>query len=113
MDGEGALQGQVPEPHFTPICPGGGAGWTLDPMWPGNLPGVVSYDVELGQVDGSWTWMGTLTGPADPADPTPQAASLRGLPASTVWTVRLVAVDSEGGRTVGPPAAVAAPPQGC
>jgi len=113
VDGEGALQGQVPEPHFTPICPGGGAGWTLDPMWPGNLPGVVSYDVELGQVDGSWTWMGTLTGPADPADPTPQAASLRGLPASTVWTVRLVAVDSEGGRTVGPPAAVAAPPQGC
>lgn len=113
VGGEGGLAGQVPEPHFTPICPGGGAGWTLDPMWPGSLPGVVSYDVELGQMDGSWTWMGTLTGPADPSDPAPQAASLRGLPASTVWTVRLVAVDAEGGRTIGPPAQVAAPPQGC
>jgi len=112
VDGSGPLA--VPAPIYAPYCPAAGAGWALIPAWPGSHPTVAYYDVEVGQLDGTWVPHASLTGPATIGDPPEQVAGvISGQPSGATYTLRLVAVGSDGARTAGEAVTVTAPAAPC
>ncbi len=111
-DGSGEFS--VPAPIYAPYCPAAGAGWALIPAWPGSHPAVAYYDVEVGQLDGTWVPHASLTGPATIGDPPEKVAGvISGQPSGATYTLRLVAVGSDGARTPGEAVTVTAPVGPC
>jgi hypothetical protein len=104
-----ALAASLPAPkvEFASTCPAPGAGWLLQPVWPGDIVGLVKYEVEIQSLDGSWSQLAPLTTADALWD------SLSAQPANATYTVRITAAMSDGSRTVNAPAVISAPPTPC
>ena len=104
-----ALAASLPAPRveFAPTCPAPGAGWQLQPVWPGDIVGLVRYEVEIQSLDGSWSQLAPLATADTPWD------ALTAQPANATYTVRITAAMSDGSRSVNAPAVVSAPSAPC
>jgi hypothetical protein len=99
----------VPAPavNFTPACPAPGSGWTLVPNWPGDLPGISAYQVQVMGADGTWAPVASFTS-ADMA-----AAAIAGQGPSVTVTVQIVALMADGSVSPGAPTALITPSTAC
>jgi len=97
----------APVVAYTAICPVPGAGWEMVPTWPGDIEGLVEYDVEMLITD-SWV---SLTGWKNAAEET--SAILHGQPANATYTIRMTAVLTDGSRSVNSATPIAAPADPC
>ncbi|MEQ1872742.1 MAG: nuclease-related domain-containing protein [Ilumatobacteraceae bacterium] len=104
-----AVMNALPAPlvQYTAICPVPGAGWELVPTWPGDIPDLAEYDVEMLITD-SWV---SLTGWKNAAEDT--SAILHGQPANASYTIRISAVLLDGSRSTNTPTPVTAPATAC
>ena len=96
-----------PAVAFNSTCPAPGSGWQLSPVWPGDLPGLVRYDVEIRNPDDTWTALPAVTNPQNPE------ASLSGQPANAAYTLRLTAVLNGDSRVPSEPTIVLSPATDC
>jgi hypothetical protein len=97
----------APAVRFDAVCPTPGAGWQLTPVWTGDPTGVLHYDVDVQNLDGSWAAL-------QPIEAASQSwASLLAQPPNTAYTVRVVAVMSSGGRSAATSMTVTTPPTAC
>jgi len=71
---------------FAATCPTAGSGWRLSPVWPGDVSGLVRYEIELQNLDATWTEMPAIESPLTPW------SSLVGQPANAAYTMRITAV---------------------
>jgi hypothetical protein len=97
----------APAVVFSPVCPSPGGGWQLQPVWPGDLDELVQYDIELQQLDGTWTQLDPL-----PSATTPWG-SLVGQPPATSLVIRITAVMTDGSRSISRPTDVVTPATAC
>lgn len=97
----------APTVQFSPLCPAPGAGWQMQPVWPGDLAGLAQYDIELANLDGTWGALAPL-----PTADTPWG-SLVGLAPGTTLTIRITAVMTDGSRSINQPTAVVTPGESC
>lgn len=105
----GPLAAALPAPlvSFSPVCPSAGSGWQLLADWPGDIPGLVQYDVELQGGDGAWTMLTPLVSSAV------TIASLEAQPPNSTLTLRITAVMSDGSRSINQPTAITTPTSAC
>ena len=61
-----AVDVAAPPVAFVPLCPAVGAGWQLQPQWPGDLANLRQYDIELQNPDGTWLALEPLATPQTP-----------------------------------------------
>ena len=92
---------------FSSVCSVPGGGWQMRPTWPGDVPGLVRYDIELLNLDGSWVDLPAIESPLTPW------TALNGQPAYAAYTVRLTTVTEDGGRLAGEPTQIVAPATDC
>lgn len=97
----------APVVAYTAVCPGPGAGWDMVPTWPGDIEGLLEYDVEMLITD-SWV---SLTGWKNATEET--SATLHGQPANASYTIRMTAVLADGSRSVNTPTPVTSPADSC
>lgn len=97
----------APAVAFVPLCPAAGAGWQLQPTWPGDLDNLQQYDIELQNADGTWTALAPLATPQTPW------GSLSGQPAGVSLTVRITAVMTDASRSISTPTVINAPAEAC
>ncbi len=102
-----ATSGVTPKVEFSFTCPAPGAGWQLLPVWPGDLVGLVQYEIEIQSLDGTWSQLSPLVTPHMPWD------SLRAQPANAVYTVRIAAAMSDAKRSMNAPTVITTPPTTC
>ncbi|MBI4935977.1 MAG: NERD domain-containing protein [Actinobacteria bacterium] len=100
----------VPAPavNFTPACSAPGAGWTLVPNWPGDLPGMFAYVIQIMAPDGTWTPHFSFATPAEAP-----AAAIAGQGPSVTVTVQILAVMADGSVSPGAPTALITPATAC
>ena len=55
----------APSVGFATTCPASGHGWTLTPTWPGDLPDLAEYVLEVRSLDGSWRRQGVFASPGE------------------------------------------------
>lgn len=92
---------------FTATCPAPGGGWQLTPIWPGDVPGLVRYDVEVQSLDSSWRPLEAIVDAQSPW------TSLSSQPANAAYMVRVTAVVTDSANVVSDPTVVAAPATPC
>ena len=97
----------APVAAFDAACPVEGAGWELQPLWPGDATGLARYDVEIQSLDGSWSNLPPIESAAAPWD------GLDGQAPGATYTVRITAVMTDGSRSAGEATVIAAPATGC
>ena len=97
----------APPVAFVPSCPAVGAGWQLQPQWPGDLADLQQYDIELQTADGTWIALEPLATAQSPW------GSLVGQPPGTALTVRITAVMTDASRSISTPTVVTAPAEAC
>lgn len=97
----------APTVAFSPLCPALGAGWQMQPVWPGDLAGLVQYDIELAGPDGSWVALAPL-----PTASTPWGSLVGQSPGNTL-TIRITAVMTDASRSINQPTTVVVPPESC
>lgn len=96
-----------PTVGFTATCPTPGGGWQLTPIWPGDVPGLVRYDVEVQNLDASWRSLEAIVDAQSPW------TSLLSQPANAAYMVRVTAVVADAANVVSDPTLVAAPATVC
>jgi len=96
-----------PSVAFTATCPAPGGGWQLTPDWPGDVPGLVRYDIEVQSLDSSWRPLEAIVNAQTPW------MSLTGQPANAAYTLRITAVVANDARVVSEPMIVTAPAADC
>jgi hypothetical protein len=86
----------IPSPtvRILPTCPTPGQGWSLVPTWPGDVAGLDHYTVELQQVDGTWTLVGTMAN-ANAA----LGVAVTGQQSNVTVTLRMTAVLTDGSQS--------------
>jgi len=92
---------------FTATCPAPGGGWQLTPIWPGDVPGLVRYDVEVQNLDSSWRPLEAIVAAQSPW------TSLSSQPANAAYMVRVTAVVASSANVVSDPTVIAAPATVC
>ena len=92
---------------FTATCPTPGGGWQLTPIWPGDVPGLVRYDVEVQNLDNSWRQLEAIVDDQSPW------TSLSSQPANAAFILRITAVVADAASVVSDPTVVAAPATVC
>lgn len=97
----------APTVQFSPLCPAPGAGWQMQPVWPGDLAGLAQYDIEMANPDGSWVALTPL-----PTASTPWG-SLVGQAPGTTLSIRITAVMTDGSRSINQPTDVVTPAESC
>jgi hypothetical protein len=97
----------APAVSFTAQCITPGAGWDWIADWPGDLPNLQFYDVEVQNPDGSWSPLAPLTSSAV------TAVSVGGQPPGTTITLRITAVMADGSRSVNQAVAFTSPASPC
>lgn len=97
----------APVVSFTAQCITPGAGWDWIADWPGDIPNLQYYDVEVQNPDGSWSPLAPLTSSAV------TAVSVGGQPPGTTVTLRITAVMVDGTRSVNQAAAFTSPASPC
>lgn len=97
----------APAVGFTPACAAPGAGWTLIPNWPGDLAGLGSYQLEMQQADGTWSPVAAFS-TADTS-----GAVIAGQGPNVSLTLQIVAIMSDGSKSVGAPTVVITPATAC
>lgn len=107
LDGPLAASLVAPTVAFTPSCPAPGAGWQLVPVWPGDVPGLVRYDVELLNLAGGWSPLKALEQPVQPW------VDLVSQPPNVTYTLRFTAVMEDGSRSLNAPTAIITPATAC
>lgn len=107
LPGPMALNLPAPSVAFSPICPAPGAGWQMMPIWPGDLPGLERYEIDLQNLDGSWTALKSVESPQT------SWGSLLAQPANAAYTIRITAVMVDGSRSVNSPTIITTPPAPC
>ena len=75
---------------FSASCPSAGVGWSLRPVWPGNMVGLAWYDFAFQNFDLSWTQFSVMTAP-DASSYTPTA-----IPAANSRQIRIRPVFTSG-----------------
>lgn len=105
----GSLAAAVAPPvgSFQPVCPAPGSGWHITPAWPGDLAQLANYMVEQQSLDGTWIALAPITSATAPWD------ALSGQAPGARYTLRVVAVMTDGSRSEGAAVAVAAPDTAC
>ena len=101
-----ALGADAPSVAFTATCLAPGVGWSLAPVWPGDVPGLVRYDIELQNLDASWSKLPSIDSPLG------VWTSLVGQVANAAYTMRITAVLTDGS-VVSEPTIITAPPADC
>ena len=96
-----------PAVGFTATCPAPGGGWQLTPIWPGDVPGLVRYDVEVQNLDSSWRPLEAIVAAQSPW------TSLSSQPANAAYMVRVTAVVAGSANVVSDPTVIAAPATVC
>lgn len=104
-----AVMNAYPAPlvQYTAICPVPGGGWELVPTWPGDIPDLAEYDVEMLITD-SWVSLASWKNAAEET-----SAILHGQPANASYTIRISAVLVDGSRSTNTPTPVTAPATDC
>lgn len=97
----------APSVAFTATCPAPGGGWQLIPDWPGDVPGLVRYDIEVQSLDSSWRPLEAIVNAQTPW------MSLTGQPPNAAYTLRITAVVANDARVVSEPMIVTAPAADC
>ncbi len=92
---------------FAATCPLPGGGWQLSPVWPGDVAGLVRYEIQLQRLDATWTEMPAIESPLT------QWASLVGQPANAAYTMRITAVTAGDNRLTSEPTIITAPATSC
>lgn len=107
--GSGELAASVAPPTLTVslVCPAEGEGWQIVPDWPGDLPDLSSYDIEVQGDDGQWTHL-TLLESRDLS-----VAALSAQPPKVTFTMRATAVMLDMSRAPGAAVEVATPADAC
>lgn len=98
----------APAVSFAPTCPVSGNGWTLTPLWPGELENLAEYELEVRTLDGSWHRQGSFASPSEVA-----ASALVGQPAGVLFAARVSAVMIDGSVSVNSPTLVQVPKVTC
>ena len=80
---------------FSVYCPSPGAGWSLRPVWPGDVDNLAWYDFAFQDYDGTWKQFALMTSP-DTTSYVPTA-----IPPANARTVRIRQVFVDG--TIGTP----------
>lgn len=107
--GAAALADTVAPPiaQFVVACPATGSGWQLQPVWPGDVEGLETYEVEIQSLDTTWSTLPPIAFAEAPWD------ALAGQPPGAVYTVRITAVMTDGSRRAGDPTVVTTPSLPC
>lgn len=105
----GPMAASLPAPavSFSATCLTPGAGWDWVATWPGDLAGLVQYDVEYLNADGSWTVTTPLTSSAV------TVSSLGAQPPLTTVTFRITAVMQDSSRSINQAVAFTSPEGAC
>ena len=98
----------APSVGFAPKCPSSGAGWTLTPLWPGELTNLAEYVLEVRTLDGSWRRQGAFASPAETA-----ASALVGQQPKALFAARITAVMVDGSASLNSPTLVQVPTGSC
>lgn len=98
----------APSVSFAPSCPVSGSGWTLTPLWPGELENLAEYELEVRTLDGSWHRQGSFASPSETA-----GSALVGQPAGALFAARVSAVMIDGSVSVNSPTLVQVPKVTC
>ena len=97
---------QPPIVAFAATCSVPGAGWQLTPIWPGDIPGLLRYEIELQNLDATWTKLPSIDSPLS------AWKSLGGQVANAAYTMRITAVVGDD-RLTSEPTIITAPPTDC
>lgn len=105
----GPMAANLPAPAvaFSPFCPAPGAGWQMTPVWPGDLAGLVQYQIDLQNLDGSWTALQSIENAQTPW------GSLLAQQPNTAYTIRITAVMADGSRSANAPTVILTPAEPC
>ncbi|MEQ1701423.1 MAG: nuclease-related domain-containing protein [Ilumatobacteraceae bacterium] len=105
----GPMAANLPAPSvaFSPICPAPGAGWQMMPIWPGDLAGLARYEIDLQNLDASWTALKPIESPQT------SWGSLLAQPPNAAYTIRIIAVMADGSRSIDAPTIITTPPTPC
>lgn len=105
----GPMAAALPAPlvSFSPVCPSPGSGWQLLADWPGDVPGLQQYDVELQDAEGAWSMLTPLMSSAV------TIAALEAQPPNTTLTLRITAVMTDGSRSINQPTEITTPTSAC
>ena len=98
----------APSVAFAPSCPVSGQGWTLTPLWPGELQNLAEYELEVRTLDGSWRRQGSFASPSETA-----GSALVGQQAGALFAARVSAVMIDGSVSVNSPTLVQVPKVTC
>ena len=100
----------VPAPvvKFVASCPTPGNGWSMTPLWPGDVLALSAYSVELLLPDATWKSVGSMATSADTA-----AAVIVGQQPNFTLTVRVTALFAGGGHGPSTTAAIITPSTTC
>lgn len=96
----------APAVAFAASCPVPGGGWQLSPVWPGDVPGLVRYEIELQNLDATWSALPPIDSPLS------AWTSLVGQAANAAYTMRVTAVLADS-RVASEPTIVTAPATDC
>ncbi len=96
----------APDVSFAASCPVPGGGWQLSPVWPGDVPGLVRYEIELQNLDATWSALPPIDSPLS------AWTSLVGQAANAAYTMRVTAVLADS-RVASEPTIVTAPATDC
>ena len=97
-----------PSVGFATSCPASGRGWTLTPTWPGSVPDLAEYVLEVRSLDGSWRRQGAFASPSEMV-----GASLVGQQAGQLLAARITAVLIDGSTSPNSPTLVQVPKADC
>ena len=98
----------APSVGFATTCPASGHGWTLTPTWPGDLPDLAEYVLEVRSLDGSWRRQGVFASPGELV-----GAALVGQQAGRIFAARITAVLVDGSTSPNSPTLVQVPKTVC
>jgi hypothetical protein len=98
----------APSVGFATSCPVSGHGWTLTPLWPGNVPELAEYVLEARSLDGSWRRQGVFASPGELV-----AAALVGQQPGRIFAARITAVMIDGSTSPNSPTLVQVPKAEC
>ena len=96
----------APPVAFTATCPAPGGGWQLSPVWPGDVPGLLRYEIELQNLDATWSALPPIDSPLS------AWTSLIGQVPNAAYTMRITAVLADS-RVASEPTIVTAPATAC
>jgi hypothetical protein len=103
-----AVHLSAPSVGFATSCPVSGQGWTLTPLWPGPLPELAEYVLEVRSLDGSWHRQGVFASAAELV-----SAALVGQQSGQLLAARITAVMIDGSTSPNSPTLVQVPKAEC